>query len=212
MLFNTKMPSKRRFTVFLSFLLVVATTTFFNACKKENFLVEKTTHPISELQNLSPTITVSGLKYLNSWEGDNSTFFDSKFVASTEKLIRDNVSTNANGTQREQLSTMIDVLSRMRGGWIKTVRNTLMKPSDHGVAFLVIVTFKDVEIDPNLLKQAQNGNVIVYKRWLVHDPETNKVSISTNYESKTPFVVTRKPGAIDPPNFGKLVDINWSIK
>ena len=40
----------------------MATTTFFNACKKENFLVEKTTHPISELQNLSPTITIEEAK------------------------------------------------------------------------------------------------------------------------------------------------------
>jgi hypothetical protein len=153
---------------------------------------------------------VSGVKYLNSWEGDLSTFIDSKFVSKSETLIKDYVTTNANNTPREQLSTMIDVLSQMRGGWIKSVRNNLMKPSDHGIAFLVIVTFKDVEIDPNLITQAQNANVIVYKRWLIHDPETDKVMVSTNYENKTPFVATRKPGAIDPPNFGEFVDIDWT--
>jgi hypothetical protein len=155
---------------------------------------------------------VSGVRYLNSWEGDQSAFYDSKFVASSEKLIKDNVETNANNTTREQLSTMIDVLSQMRGGWIKSVRNTLLKPSDHGIAFLVIVTFKDVEIDPNLIIQAHNSNVIMYKRWLIHDPETNKISVSTNYEDKTPFVATRKPGAMDPPNFGQFVDIDWTIQ
>ena len=154
----------------------------------------------------------NGRRIINSWKGDQSTFFDSKFVAGNEKVIKDNVSTNANGTAREQLSTMIDVLSQMRGGWINTVRNTLMKPSDHGIAFLVIVTFKDVGIDPNLITQAQNANVHIYKRWLTYSVETNQIEVSTNYEDLTPFIATKKKEAKDPPNFSQPVKIDWTIK
>jgi hypothetical protein len=46
----------------LSFLLLAVFTILFNACQKENFLVEQPTLPISETQDLSPTITVEEVK------------------------------------------------------------------------------------------------------------------------------------------------------
>ena len=158
-------------------------------------------------------IDQNGVRRINSWIGNNSIFFDSKFVAKGEKLIKDNVSTNANNTPREQLSTMIDVLGNMRGGVVNSVNNPQLKPSDHGIASLYLITLFDVEIDPNLINQAINNNVNVYKRWIEFDPETYQVVVSGSYEDKTPFISTRKqPGSSAPLLAPTPTAIDWSIK
>jgi hypothetical protein len=157
-------------------------------------------------------IDQNGISRFHSWVGDNSIFFDSKFTAKNEKMIKDNASTNANGTPREQLSTMIDVLARMKGGSIDNIINNNIKPSDHGIASLYIITLHDVEIDPNLIQQAQDNNVNVFKRWIVHDSNTNKISVSDGYQDKTPLISTRKqPGSSAPLLAPSFVDVNWDI-
>jgi hypothetical protein len=158
-------------------------------------------------------IDQNGVSISKNWKCTNSVFVDSKFTAKKEKMIKDNASTNANGSPREQLSTMIDVLAAMKGVVYNTVNYPQVKASDHGIASLYIITLYDVEIDPALIAKAEANNVNVYKRWVEYDALSGKVQVSGSYQDKTPFIATRKrPGYTDPTFSTKLVNIDWTIQ
>lgn len=153
------------------------------------------------------------LRRENSWIGNNSIFLEAKLVFKGEKLIKDNSSVTVNFSLREQISTMIDVLANMTGGSMNGLNDLTLKPSDHGIASLYILTMYDTELDPTLVTKAEQNKVNVYKRWPVYDIETGNVRVSDSYQDKTPFIVSRKrPGYTDPIFSPKAVAINWDLK
>jgi hypothetical protein len=162
----------------------------------------------------------NGIRRLKSWSSENSIFLDSKFTARREKVIKDNVSTNANGTVREQLSTMIDVLAQKKGVAINNVNFPNVKASDHGIASLYIITLFDVGLDPNLIQKAYDNNVNVYKRWVTYNVNTKQFEVSGGFEDLTPTTITppkgittrKSPGYTDPLLTTQAVYPNWNIQ
>ncbi len=153
------------------------------------------------------------LRRENTWIGNNSLFVEVKLVFKDEKIIKDNVTTTVNYSTREQIFTMINVLANMRGGVLNGVNDLTLKPSDHGIASLYILTMYDTELDPTLVTQAADNNVNVYKRWPVYNRATGNVRVSDSYQDKTPFITSRKrPGYTDPIFSPKAVTIDWNIK